>query len=142
MSEYEAAALFVMFAEAAQTAFANYLAIMSAMVAISWFFAHKLNRAQSAIVLTIFSLFAGGFINELVSVYSDFARLGAHLHAMGQIEASQLGWLGPVRADRPDSMAMIPRAVLVMTVMCYLAAVWFFFLVRRQKRIPENEKPA
>ncbi len=71
MSDYELASLFFTIMEAAQATFANFLAIISGMIAVSYFFAHKLDRTLSALLLVIFSLFSLGFINEIFAAYSD-----------------------------------------------------------------------
>jgi len=123
MSDYELASLFFIIMEAAQSTFANFLAIISGMIAVSYFFAHKLDRTLSALLLVIFSLFALGFINEIFAAYSDFARLGAQIDAQGQLPDTGLGWMGPVT-----------WIILVMTISSYLATIWFFFHARGMKR--------
>lgn len=133
MTPYEAASLFVAFAEAAQTGFANYIAILSGMLAASWFFAHRLTRLMATILIFIFTVAAAGFGNEVFSIYSDLVRLGTYLHGIGQAPDAGLGWLGPVRGPA-GSMAPIPYVVLSLCVMGYVAALWFFFHVRKIRR--------
>lgn len=136
MSDFEMASLFVLFADTAQAAFANVMALVTGMVALSWFVAHKLTRGMAAAVVLIFTIASIGFGNELFSLYSDFARLGAELHARGQIEGSSLGWLGPVRADTPYSLAPVPWVVLAMLLLSYAGAIWFFIHARDRKVEP------
>jgi hypothetical protein len=133
MSDYELASLFFTVMEAAQVTFANFLAIISGMIAVSYFFAHKLDRTLSALLLVIFSLFALGFINELFAAYSDFARLGAAISAQGQLPDSGLGWMGPVIAGA-GGLAPVPWIILAMTMASYFATLWFFFHARNMKR--------
>lgn len=133
MSEYELASLFFTVMEAAQVTFSNFLAIISGMIAVSYFFAHKLDRTLSALLLIIFSLFALGFINELFAAYSDFARLGAEISAQGQLPDTGLGWMGPVIAG-PGGLVAVPWIILTMTAASYLATLWFFFHARGMDR--------
>jgi hypothetical protein len=133
MSDYEMASLFVMFSDTAQSAFANVMALITGMVALSWFVAHKLTRSMAVAVVLIFTIACFGFGNELFSLYSDFARLGAELHARGQIEGSSLGWLGPVRVGSPHSLAPVPWIVLTMLLLSYAGAIWFFIHARGRK---------
>ena len=132
MTPFEAASLFVSFAETAQTAFANFMAIVTAMLAGSWFFAHRLTRAMAGAMVFIFSIACLGFGNELFSLYSDLARLGGHLHEIGQAPEAGLAWLGPVRGPA-NGMAPIPFVVLGLCVASYLAAIWFFFHARKTR---------
>jgi len=133
MTDYEYASLFFAILDAAQATFANYLAIVSGMIAVSYFFAHKLDRTLSALLLLIYSLFALGFINELFSAYSDFARLGAVLAERGALPGSGLGWMGPVIAG-PGGLAAIPFVILAMTLASYVATLWFFFHAKGMER--------
>lgn len=133
MSDYELASLFFTIMEAAQATFANFLAIISGMIAVSYFFAHKLDRTLSALLLVIFSLFSLGFINEIFAAYSDFARLGAQISAQGQLPDTGLGWMGPV-INGAGGLAPVPWIILSMTIASYLATVWFFFHARGMTR--------
>lgn len=133
MTDYEYASLFFSIMDAAQATFANFLAIVSGMIAVSYFFAQKLDRTLSGLLLLIYSLFALGFINELFSAYSDFARLGAVLAERGQVPGSGLGWMGPVIAG-PGGLAAVPWIILAMTLASYVATLWFFFHARKMNR--------
>ena len=133
MTDYELASLFFTIMEAAQATFANFLAIISGMIAVSYFFAHKLDRTLSALVLVIFSLFSLGFINELFAAYADFARLGAQISAQGQLPETGLSWMGPVISGA-GGLAPVPWIILTMTTASYLATIWFFFHARGMKR--------
>jgi len=133
MSDYELASLFFTVMEAAQATFANFLAIISGMIAVSYFFAHKLDRTLSGLLLTIYSLFSLGFINELFAAYSDFARLGAEISVHGQLPDTGLGWMGPVIAGA-DGLAAVPWIILTMTAASYFATLWFFFHARGMDR--------
>jgi len=133
MTDYELASLFFTIMDAAQATFANFLAIISGMIAVSYFFAHKLDRTLSTLLLVIFSLFSLGFINELFAAYSDFARLGAEISAQGQLPDTSLGWMGPVMGE-PEGLSAVPWIILTMTGASYLATIWFFFHARGMKR--------
>tara|TARA_R110002072_G_scaffold150048_2_gene298123 strand:+ start:43 stop:447 length:405 start_codon:yes stop_codon:yes gene_type:complete len=134
MSDYEYASLFFTIMEAAQATFANFLAIVSGMIAVSYFFAHKLDRTLSSLLLLIFSLFALGFINELFAAYSDFARLAAVIGERGGMAESALGWMGPV-VNGAGGIAAVPWIILSMTLASYVATIWFFFHARKMDRV-------
>lgn len=135
MSDYEMATLFIQIAEASQAGFANFMAIITGMLAISWFVAHKLPRGLAAILVLIFTLAAVGFGNELFSLNSDLARLGSALQERGAAGAPDLMWLGPARAGTANPIGFIPVVVLTMMVLAYAGTIWFFLHAR--KRSPD-----
>jgi hypothetical protein len=132
MSDYQMAALFFQIAEAAQAGFANFMALITAMVVVSWFVGSRLSRGMAIAVLVIYTVACFGFGNEIFSLYGDLARLGSALHARGAEGAIDLGWLGPVRAGSADAMAFIPYTVLAMMLAAYIATFWFFLHARRR----------
>lgn len=134
MTDYEMAALFIQIAEASQAGFANFMALVTGMLAISWFVGHRLPRGLAIVLILIFSIAIIGFGNEIYSLNSDLARLGAQLQARGAAGAEDLMWLGPARATGENPIGFVPNVVLFMMVSAYVATLWFFFHARARAR--------
>ena len=131
MSEYEHAILFIEFAQAASAAMANYITLVFAMVVASYLAAHRLDRLMSGIAILIYSMFALGFCNEIIQIYSDLSNLGIAMEdKFGGIPETSLGWLGPVRAGA-DFLHILPTLIGTMVLLAYGASIWFFLRARR-----------
>ena len=138
MTEYEHAVLFVDFAQAASSAMANYITLVFAMIVASHLAAHKLDKSLAAIAIFIYSIFALGYCNEIIQVYSDFSHLGIQMEdRFGELPSTSLGWIGPVRSGA-GFLHVLPKLIGFMTLLAYGASVWFFFRARRQYS-PVNE---
>ena len=137
MTEYEYGSLFVAFLEASNVVFANYMAIIFAMLTASYFLAARLTRAMTAIFLVLYSLWTLNMIMGVYGTFSDFARLGLAIHELGLEPAAALGWIGPIaQGDGIGYMRILPDIMLWMTLFAYLASILFFFVVRVQRHEP------
>ena len=131
MGEYEHAILFIEFAQAASAAMANYITLVFAMVVASYLAAHRLDKLMSGIAILIYSMFALGYCNEIIQIYSDLSNLGIAMEdRFGGIPESSLGWLGPVRAGSAF-LEILPFLIGTMVLLAYAASIWFFFRARK-----------
>ncbi|MGJ8563370.1 MAG: hypothetical protein ACSHXY_07440 [Alphaproteobacteria bacterium] len=130
MTEYEHTILFLEFAQAASSVMANYMALVFAMIVTSYMAAHRLDRLMTGIALTIYSLFALGFCNEIFQLYSDLSRLGISIADMGNNPSTSLTWFGPI-ATGPDFLHILPEIIGGMIVLAYFGSILFFFRARK-----------
>lgn len=133
MSEYEQTSLFFQIVGVGNGTMANYMTLLFGWLVTSYLAAHRLDRVMMWIAVTLYSMFALGFCNEIYQVYSDFARLGLQLADIGQSPNSDLGWFGPV-ATSPDALNLIPEFIRGMTLLAYVGSIVFFFRARRSNR--------
>lgn len=136
MSEFEHVYLFFEIVSVGTSTIANFFTVVFGMLVASYLAAHRLDRVMIVIALAIYSMVCLGFINEIYQVYSDFARLGLKLEAMGGLPNSDLGWFGPV-AVGGDALNVIPKMVLTMTLATYVGSIVFFFRARRANKRPD-----
>ncbi len=128
MTDYEKATLFFQIVETAHSAMANYLTVLFAVVAVSYFVADRLDRVASTLLLIVFSFFCFGMIREIFFLYSDMARLG---HEIAQVPGDVYDWLGIAQFSVDSPQWVIPYSSLVMSLAAYLASLLFFYRVRR-----------
>ena len=83
MSEYELASLFYQVVDVANASLANFLTITSAMLVVCYLAADKLDRVSAFLVLTLFTVFALGMINEVYSEYRDLVGIGQEIAPVG-----------------------------------------------------------
>ncbi len=129
MSDYELASLFFQVIDTAHAALANFLTVVFAVLVVTHFVAHKLDRLSAFLLLTVYSLFSIGMTNEIVSLYSDFVRLG---HRMAENGATDLGWLGMTSSGQDGPVWAIPIIVGIMCVTAYLGSLVFFYRMRKR----------
>ena len=132
MSEYETASLFYEMIGVANASMANYLTVVFAVLAAGYLVAEKLDRTSAIVVLSLFTVFALGMTNEIVSAYRDFAGLG---RLMAQMAAAgpAFSW-HPVAGTRGAGFALIPFVVLGICAVAYVGTMWFFLHTRRTRR--------
>ena len=131
MTEYEKATLFYQVVETAHAAMANYLTVLFAVVAVSYFVADRLDRTASVLLLVVYSFFCFGMIREIFFLYSDMARLG---HEMAQVPGDVYAWLGIAQSSVDSPAWVIPYGSMVMSLAAYLASLLFFYRIRRGGR--------
>lgn len=129
MTDYELAYLFFEAVQTTNGTMSNFMTLVFGMVVASYLAAHRLDRIMMWLSLAIYSLFALGFINEIFSASSDFARLGVFLSERGQDPDADLGWFGPVSNAAP--MVAIPWIILTMILGAYIGSMAFFFQARK-----------
>jgi len=129
MTDYELTNLFFQAVQTGNGTMANYMTLIFGMLVSSYLAAHRLDRWMMVIAILIYSMFALGFCNEIYQVYSDFARLGLTLAERGIKPGNDLGWFGPV-AVGSGGLQVIPKMVLVMTLLAYFGSMVFFFRAR------------
>lgn len=130
MTNYELTYLFYEAVQTANGTITNYMTLVFGMLVTSYLAAHRLDKVMMTLALVIYSMFSLGFINEIFSAASDFARLGLFLAERGQDPSADLGWFGPV-VDGAGGMHVIPWAILTMIVAAYLGSMAFFFRARK-----------
>jgi len=137
MTEYEKAYLFVEFLNTANFVFSNYMAVVFAMLAASFFLAHRMSRLIAALFLLLYTIavFTIGF--GVLATFSDFANLGVYIHNTAPPGGGDLRWLGPA-GPAGASMGVLPISATFLTLAAYLGSLVFFFLVRRNKLQPET----
>jgi len=132
MSEYEMATLFYQVVEAAHAALANYLTVVFAVLVVSYFVANKLNRVAWICLLGVYSIFAIGMTNEIVSLYSDMVRLGWQMASQMDAEKTALSWHGMASGIEDGPRWAIPIVVAAMCGLAYVGSIIFFFQIRKR----------
>jgi len=134
MTEYEKASLFVDFLNTSNMVFSNYMAVVFAMLAASWFLAHRMNRAIAILFLCLYTIGAlmSGF--GVFAAFSDFANLGVFINQTALPDGGDLRWLGPA-GPAGAGMGALPVFVAFMVLSAYVGSIVFFFLVRRNKLV-------
>ncbi len=127
MEPFELATLFYQIVETAHSAMANYLTVLLAVVAVSYFVAGRLDRTASLLLLAVYSFFCFGMIREIFFLYSDMARIG---HEMALAGGDSLRWLGMTQSATEGPQLVIPYSALVMCLLAYLGSMVFFYRVR------------
>ena len=132
MTDYEKASLFVDFLNTSNMVFSNYMAVVFAMLAASWFLAHRMSRLVAILFLALYSLGAlmSGF--GVFAAFTDFANLGVFIHQTAQAEGGDLRWLAPA-GPGGAGMSALPVFVAIMVLSAYAGSIVFFFIVRRNK---------
>ncbi len=132
VTEYEYADLFASFLTAQNAVFANFMAVVTAMLVASWLVAPKLGWKTTTIFLFIYSVWTIGLIGGMAGVFGDFARLGHEIARVSETPTTTLGWLTPV-LEGPGMMSTMFNVVIAGAVLSYLASIVFFFLVRHRR---------
>lgn len=132
MTEYEFAALFYQVVDVANASLANFLTITSAMLVVCYLAADKLDRVSSILVLTLFTVFSMGMINEIYSEYRDLVSIGQEIAKSASSASSDLKWHGFALGDADGLASFIPRWVVAMSLLAYFGTLWFFFHMRRR----------
>jgi hypothetical protein len=130
MTEYEHAILFLELIQTGNATMANYMTLVFGMLVTSYLAAHRIDRVMLWIALAIYTMFALGFCNELIQIYSDFSRLGLQMVELGQDPNTDLGWIGPIAAS-PDFFHILPTIIRIMTIGAFVGSLVFFFRARR-----------
>ncbi|MEM9690354.1 MAG: hypothetical protein AAF917_12860 [Pseudomonadota bacterium] len=131
MTDFEQATLFFQIIDTAHSAVANFLTVVFAVVAVSYFVAERLDRSVSLLLLGVYSLFCIGMIREIFYLYSDMARLG---HAMAQEPSDAFDWLNIAQNSVNNPETVIPYSVLTMTGLAFAGSLLFFYRMRRSAR--------
>lgn len=132
MTEYELAALFYQVVDVANASLANFLTITSAMLVVCYLAADKLDRVSAFLVLTLFTIFSLGMINEIYSEYRDLVGIGQEIARSAQNAQSSLKWHGFALGGAETDGVFIPRWVVSMSALAYFGTIWFFFHMRRK----------
>jgi hypothetical protein len=132
MTEYEKAALFVDFLNTSNMVFSNYMAVVFAMLAASWFLANRMSRLVAILFLGLYSIGAlmSGF--GVFAAFTDFSNLGVFIHQSAPPGGGELSWLAPA-GPGGAGMGAVPVFVAFMILSAYVGSIVFFFLVRRKK---------
>jgi len=132
MTDFEKGILFVEFLNTANFVFSNYLAVVFAMVAASFFLAHRMTRSVAALFLIMYTIGALMTGSGMVFAFTDFANLGVYIHETAPEGGGDLRWLGPT-GPGGAGMGNMPILVTIMAIAAYLASLAFFFLARHQR---------
>lgn len=133
MTEYELASLFYQVVDVANASLANFLTITSAMLIVCYLAAAKLDRVSSVLVLTLFTVFSMGMINEIYSEYRDLVGIGQEIAQAAGDAGSNLKWHGFALGNADGAGEFIPRWVVTMSLLAYFGTLWFFFHMRRRR---------
>lgn len=137
MTDFEKGILFVEFLNTANFVFSNYLAVVFAMVAASFFLAHRMTRSVAALFLIMYTIGALMTGSGMVFAFTDFANLGVYIHETAPEGGGDLRWLGPT-GPGGSGMGNMPTLVTIMAITAYLASLVFFFLARHQRLAKDN----
>ena len=132
MSEYEKASLFVEFLNTANFVFSNFMALVFAMLAASFFIAHRMSRRVAALFLALYTVGALMMGFGVFAAFSDFASLGVFIHETAPPDGGDLRWMGPTGLTGKQ-MGALPVFVGTLVLLAYAGSIVFFFLVRRRK---------
>ena len=123
--------LFYQLVEAAHAALANYLTVVFVVLVVSYFVAHKIDRAAWIFLLGVYSLFAIGVTNEIFSLYSDMVRLGWQMANQFDAENTALSWHGMASSTAGGPRWSIPITVASMCGLAYVGSLFLFFQIRK-----------
>lgn len=132
MTDFEKGILFVEFLNTANFVFSNYLAVVFAMVAASFFLAHRMTRSVATLFLIMYTIGALMTGSGMVFAFTDFANLGVYIHETAPEGGGDLRWLRPT-GPGGAGMGNMPILVTIMAIAAYLASLAFFFLARHQR---------
>ncbi len=131
MSDFEIATLFYQINQSAQSALANYIAVIFALLAAGYFAAHKLDKFSSSLLLLLFSVFCLGMANEVFGLYNDMGHLAGIMAEAGMDPSSSLGWHGAVRGGGDFLKFVVPKVIGFICLLSYISTI-VFFLIRRK----------
>lgn len=131
MTDYEKAILFSEFLNTANFVFSNYMALVFAMLAASFFLAHRMKRWIALLFLALYSMAAVMAGSGVVFAFSDFASLGSFIHETAT-PGGELRWLAPA-GPGGAGMKNLPYFVILMVFTAYIGSVAFFFIARKKK---------
>ncbi|MDG1416462.1 MAG: hypothetical protein P8P99_01530 [Maricaulis sp.] len=138
MSDFELALLFSEFLNTANFVFSNFMTMVFAMLTASYFLAHRMGRWVAALFLGLFSIGALMAGSGVLFAFTDFANLGAHIHAQAAATPGDLAWLGPA-GPGGENMDRMSTFVAVMIATTYVGAIGFFFVVRHNRIHAKSE---
>ena len=136
MSDFEMATLFFQINQSAQSALANYIAVIFAMLAAGYFAAHRLDKISSSLLLLLFSVFCLGMANEVYGLYNDMGHLAGNMAEAGMDPASSLGWHGAVRGGGDFLKHVVPKVIGFICLLSYVSTI-VFFQMRRKSTSPK-----
>jgi len=137
LTDFEKAILFAEYLNTANFVFSNFLAVLFAMVAASYFLAHRMTRPVASLFLIMYSIGAIMAGAGMVFAFADFSNLGAYIHETTPDGGGDLRWLGPT-GPAGAGMKNLPGMVSAMAIAAYTASIAFFFIARRQRLAQED----
>ena len=135
MTDYEMVSLFVETNEALQSAFTNYVAVLSAFLIAGYLIADKLETRMVAIVITLFTMVVLQQGNVVIGFGHDSASLLGQISAQATEPSSSIGWHGGATELGAGLGAVIMRfSGVAVLIISYIGGLIFFFHQRRVGR--------
>jgi hypothetical protein len=136
MTDYEMVSLFVETLEALQSAFTNYVAVLSGFLIAGYLIADKLEARMVGIVVTLFTLVVLQQGNIVVGLGHDSASLLGEISAQASDASSNLGWHGgATELGSGIGRVILQFSALAVLILSYVGALFFFFHQRRVGRV-------
>ena len=132
MTDYEKAILFAEFLNTANFVFSNYMALVFAMLAASFFLAHRMKRWIAVLFLILYTIAALMAGSGVIFAFSDFANLGFYIHETALPGGGDLRWLGP-SGPGGAGMKSMPYFIILMVLAAYIGSIAFFFVARKNR---------
>lgn len=132
MTEYEMASLANDYRDSMGTAAAMAFTTVSAFLVAGYLAAHKLNRFMTATVVTVYTLWLGGSMMNIVSIATNTDGLRRQMHLMAE-QGQGLQW-HLASSYSQWSFAVGVGVTLFLFAVIYVASVVFFFQSARQNR--------
>jgi hypothetical protein len=136
MTDYEVASLFVETVEALQSAFTNYVAVLSGFLIAGYLIADKLESRMVVIVITLFTLVVLQQGNIVIGLEYGSASLLGQISAQASEASSNLGYHGgATELGSGIGWVILRFSALAVLIFSYIGGLIFFFHQRRVGRV-------
>ena len=136
MTDYETVSLFLATLETLQSAFTNYVAVLSGFLIAGYLIADKLESRMVVIVITLFTLVVLQQGNTLTGLGYDAASLLGEISAQASEASSSLGWHGGATELGSGIGRIILRfSAIAVLIISYVGGLILFFHQRRVGRV-------
>ena len=136
MTEYEMASLANDYRNSIGTTSGMAFTTVSAFLVAGYLAAHKLNRFMTATVITVYTVWLGGAVANIVRTATNLDGLVQQMHLMAA-QGQGLQWHLASNAYPEWSFAVAMGVTLFLFGAVYVASVVFFFQSARQSRKAE-----
>jgi len=137
MNDYDLSMLFTEYYGLMESHYINYISVLFAFLAASFFAASKLHTVLVIIVISLFSIFSFDSILVLYYLNLDIVEIQSMMHERVLSGSVDLMWHGGARADfDPEyDTSLFVYSRIIVSIVGYFSGLIFFFFCRKKTKI-------
>ena len=130
MTDFELASLYNEVGMNITSNITAYVSILFAFLVGSYLAARQMSRSMATVAIGLFSLYSLVSIGRTMGNSETLVGLAGRLHEAAQAEGADLAWHGAA-VSTPESLAWGWWIYLIIFLIAYAGAIYFFFACRR-----------